>query len=215
MTSLELFGETRRQSLLPFGSELSIFKPRHHKATETRNTRAIYLGPAHYCPVLPQRCVNTKNSVVFITSTGQIMASCDFKRIQTKSNVPLPVPTDNPRPDAPTQSSTPVGLSDPRDSGQNSATRSDPEINDGTFCEPKSPSSLGPTERTRARTSAEIPDAESDAPSSDGDENDGPTFLQTSESPSSNRESLECNVKPVEPTILPLGAGPSDSPTNV
>ena len=52
-TSIELLGETHRQNLLPFGCELSIFNTRHHRATEARNTRAIYLGPAHYCSVLP------------------------------------------------------------------------------------------------------------------------------------------------------------------
>ena len=123
VTSIELLGETHRYSLMPFGCELSIFNTRYHKATEARNTHAIYLGSAHYCRVLSQRCVNTKNSLVLIPSTDQILVSCDYKRMQTNPNLPLPVPTDRPRPDTPTQSSTPVGLSDPGASGQNSATR--------------------------------------------------------------------------------------------
>ena len=102
MTPLELLGETHRQNLQMFGCELSIFNTRHRKSLEARNTRAIYLGPAHYCPVLPQRCVNTKISLMLLTSSDQIMAPRDFKRIQTKPNVPLPKPTAHPRPDAPT-----------------------------------------------------------------------------------------------------------------
>ena len=46
-TSIELLGETHRLNLLPFSCELSIFNTRHHKVTETRNTRTIYLGPVH------------------------------------------------------------------------------------------------------------------------------------------------------------------------
>ena len=151
-TSIELLDETRRQNLLPFGCELSIFKTRHHKATEARDTRGIYMCPTHYCPVLPQRCVNTQNCLVLIPSTGQILASCDFKRIQANPNVLLPAPTGSPSPDAPTPSPTPAGLSNPRVSGQNSATRSDPEINDGTFYEPRSPSNFGPADRPHTRT---------------------------------------------------------------
>ena len=213
-TSIELLGETHRQDLLTFGCELSIFNTCHHKATEARNTRVIYLGPAHYCVVMPQRCVKTKNSLVPIPSTGQILTSCDFKRIQTEPNVPLPAPTDSSNPDAPISSSTPAGPYSPRASGQNGVTWPDPEINDWVFCEPRIPSNLGQADRTRARTSAEISDAESDASSVDDDENAVSTFLHTSVSPSSNGKTLDRNMKPVEPITLLLGAGPSDSPAN-